>query len=168
MQSESSPEHTAPTARPWRAALVDVFVMNTFSYAVAAPLELLIAGMSWQAHLQVRLVGLVLNSLIGRPYGLWRDAVFRRLAVGPDSGAWRRYYADSLVFLSFQLPLYVANMALGGADAAGIAKAAATAALLSGFLGRPYGLYLDFVRRLVGLTPSTRPRPSALPQGQTP
>lgn len=141
-------------ARPLKAALVDVFVMNTFSYAAAAPLELIIAGMSWQAHLQVRLVALVLNSVIGRPYGLWRDFVFQRFGVGAESGLWRNYLADTAVFLSFQLPLYVINMVLGGADAAGIMKAAATAALLSGFLGRPYGLYLDFVRQLVGLAPS--------------
>lgn len=134
---------------------VDVFVMNTFSYAVAAPLELLIAGMSWQAHLKVRLMGLLVNSLIGRPYGLWREYLVRRTGMDAASSAMKRYWVDTLVFLSFQLPVYVTIMALGGADLNGIVKAAGTACLLAGFLGRPYGIYLDFVRSLFGMKPMT-------------
>ncbi|NQD38097.1 L-alanine exporter AlaE [Permianibacter sp. IMCC34836] len=134
---------------------VDVFVMNTFSYAVAAPLELIVADMSWQAHLKVRLMGLLINSLIGRPYGVWREYVVQRTGMNEASSALKRYWVDSLVFLSFQLPVYVTIMALGGADLAGILKAAGTASLLAGFLGRPYGIYLDFVRSLFGLKPMT-------------
>ncbi|MBI2381270.1 MAG: L-alanine exporter AlaE [Gammaproteobacteria bacterium] len=142
-----------PASPDWRKRahdfLVDVFVMNSFSYAVAAPIELLVAGLSFAEHLQVRAVALVLNTLIGRPYGLWRDWVLGRSATGPASSAWRRYWVDTLIFLSFQLPLYVSNMLLGGAQLDGILKAAATATLLSGFLGRPYGLYLEWFKNLV-------------------
>ena len=51
---------------------IDFFAMNTFSYIVALPIEFLISGMSWNEHLQVRLVALLLNTIVARPYGLWR------------------------------------------------------------------------------------------------
>jgi hypothetical protein len=149
---------TAPTrsARErWKEFWVDVFVMNTFSYVVAAPLELIVAGMSWEAHLKVRLMGLLVNSVIGRPYGVWREFIVRRTGMTENSTAINRYWVDTMVFLSFQLPVYVTIMALGGADWNGILKAAGTASLLAGFLGRPYGIYLDFVRSLVGMKPMT-------------
>jgi len=152
-----SPTHSTSNSAPrsFRGRMkefwVDVFVMNTFSYAVAAPLELIIADMSWQAHLKVRLMGLVINSFIGRPYGLWREFVVGRTGMNVTSSAMQRYGVDTLVFLSFQLPVYVTIMALGGADLDGILKAAGTASLLAGVLGRPYGIYLDFVRSLVGM-----------------
>lgn len=136
-----------------KAFWVDVLVMNTFSYVVAAPLELVIAGMSWREHLSVRLMGLLINSVIGRPYGLWREWLVGRTGLTEQSTTWKRYWVDTLVFLSFQLPVYVTIMALGGADWNGILKAAGTASLLAGFLGRPYGIYLDFVRTRVGLAP---------------
>ncbi len=166
MQNESAIAAAATTSGASRherlkAFWVDVFVMNTFSYAVAAPLELWIAGMSWEAHLKVRLMGLLVNSLIGRPYGLWREFIVSRTGMTAQSSALTRYWVDSLVFLSFQLPVYVTIMALGGADWDGILKAAGTASLMAGFLGRPYGIYLDFVRSLVGLKPMAAATPDS-------
>lgn len=125
--------------------------MNSFSYLVAMPLELIVAGMSWQEHLKVRLVALVLNTLVGRPYGLWRHYVIQRTHTCADSHWFKKYWVDTLTFLSFQLPLYVANMIIGGASVMGIIKAGVSATILSGFLGRPYGLYSDAFRRLIGL-----------------
>jgi len=132
---------------------VDVFVMNTFSYAVAAPIELLIAGMSFESHLNVRLVALVLNTMTARPYGLWREYLLQRFGVTSASARAFQYGVDTLIFISFQLPLYVCNMALGGATLSNIVKAAPTAALLSGFMGGPYGVYLDWVRAVLKLKP---------------
>ena len=150
------PANTPPSKQErWKAFWVDVFVMNTFSYVIAAPLELWIAGMSWQAHLQARLIALPINSLIGRPYGLWREFLIRRTGMTEHSSAFKRYWVDTLVFLSFQLPVYVGILALSGADWYGIMKAAGIACLLAGLVGRPYGVYLDFVRKLVGLKPMT-------------
>ena len=150
------PANTPPSKQErWKAFWVDVFVMNTFSYVIAAPLELWIAGMNWQAHLQARLIALPINSLIGRPYGLWREFLIRRTGMTEHSSAFKRYWVDTLVFLSFQLPVYVGILALSGADWYGIMKAAGIACLLAGLVGRPYGVYLDFVRKLVGLKPMT-------------
>lgn len=130
----------------WREICVDIWALNSFSYAVAFPIEILIAGMSWQEHLQVRLVALVLNTLVAGPFGWWRQYLFQRLNINSEDGRLRLYFADTLVFLSFQLPLYIGNMILGGAGLMEILKASLTVSVIAGCLGRPYGRYLDFLR----------------------
>ncbi|WP_160152173.1 L-alanine exporter AlaE [Microbulbifer sp. ALW1] len=125
--------------------LLDVFAMNSFSWAIAIPIELLLAGMSWSEHLKVRLLAVVFNTLIARPFSIYRNWVVARF--GRGSGL-HNYAVDTFVFLSFQLPLYTLNMILGGASAIEIATACGTFVLIAGALGRPYGLYLDCLRRL--------------------
>ncbi|WP_226703698.1 L-alanine exporter AlaE [Microbulbifer elongatus] len=125
--------------------LLDVFAMNSFSWAIAIPIELLLAGMSWREHIQVRLLAVVFNTLIARPFSIYRNWVVARFGRG---GALHNYAVDTFVFLSFQLPLYTLNMILGGASWGEIATACITFVMIAGALGRPYGLYLDCLRRL--------------------
>lgn len=132
-----------------RAWLLDIWVMNSFSYGVGAVLELLIAGMSFEQHLKVRATALIVNTLTARPYGLYRDLVLRRCGQQASDGFWRRYAVDTFIFLSFQMPVYVGIMALSGAPFDAILKAALAATPLMGFLGGPYGVYLEFCKRLI-------------------
>jgi hypothetical protein len=146
-----------------RLLLADTLAMNSFSYGTAVPIELLIAGMSFHAHLQVRLAAMVVNTLTGRPFGLWRSFLFARMGLDGSAGRWRLYLGDTVAFLSFQLPIYLLNLVMGGASLGAILKASVTATLISGLLGGPYGLYLDLIRRGFGLTvspPLTRPSAS--------
>lgn len=138
----------SPAARPVsrrRELLLDVFAMNSFSWAIAIPIELGLAGMGWREHLQVRLMAIFFNTLIARPFTLYRNWVVQRYGSG---GAVNAYLVDTFVFLSFQLPLYLLNMFLGGAGVAEMAIASLTFLMIAGALGRPYGIYLDWLRRL--------------------
>ncbi|MFC6981229.1 L-alanine exporter AlaE [Microbulbifer taiwanensis] len=119
--------------------------MNSFSWAIAVPIELVLAGMSWQEHLKVRLLAVIFNTLIARPFSLYRNWVMGRFG---GRGTLHAYLVDTFVFLSFQLPLYLGNMYLGGASWAEMATASATFMLIAGALGRPYGIYLDWLRRV--------------------
>lgn len=139
------------TRKPWLETWVDVFTMNLFSYLVALPIELLIAGMSFKEHLQVRLVALLLNTVVARPFGLWRSYLVNKFGVTQNSGWLKTYLVDTLIFLSFQMPLYVGNLILGGADMMEILKATMTVSLIAGTLGRPYGIMLDWMRVRHGL-----------------
>ncbi|WP_105102338.1 L-alanine exporter AlaE [Microbulbifer pacificus] len=129
----------------WNEWLLDVFAMNSFSWAIAIPIEVMLAGMSWNEHLKVRLLAVVFNTLIARPFSVYRNWVVARIGRG---GAFRNYALDTFVFLSFQLPLYILNMVLGGASSGEIATACITFMLIAGALGRPYGMYLDCLRHL--------------------
>ncbi|WP_226665300.1 L-alanine exporter AlaE [Microbulbifer aggregans] len=137
-----TPAKPASRRREW---LLDVFAMNSFSWAIAIPIELLLAGMSWNEHLKVRLLAVFFNTVIARPFSLYRNWVVSHMG---GTGALRNYMVDTFVFLSFQLPLYIINMALGGASLVEIATASGVFVLIAGALGRPYGMYLDCLRRL--------------------
>lgn len=130
----------------WRDLFIDIFALNTFSYAVAVPIELWIAGMPLAAHLKVRLAALILNTLVARPYGIWRKKVLQYTRIDENSSRLHCYLADTLIFISFQLPLYCANMGLGGASLKSILTAVPAATLLAGFMGGPYGWYVDRIR----------------------
>lgn len=130
---------------------VEAFTMNSFSYLVAAPLELGFAGMDFSEHIKTRLAAAVTNTITGRPYGIWRDWVLKKMNVNEDSSKTRKYIADTLAFGGFQLPLYLINMTIGGAELDEMAKSAVPVTLLSGALGRPYGIYLDGVRKSADL-----------------
>jgi hypothetical protein len=132
--------------------LTDIFAMNTFSYVVSVPIELLISGMSFTEHLQVRFVALILNTLVARPFGIWRSFILGKFCISENSLFLRNYLADTTAFLLFQLPLYVGNLVLGGADTDEIIKAGLTVSIIAGLLGRPYGIYLDWIKSRVGLT----------------
>ncbi|SHF74059.1 L-alanine exporter [Microbulbifer donghaiensis] len=139
-----------------REFFLDIFAMNSFSWAIAVPIELLLAGMSWQEHLKVRLLAVIFNTVIARPFSLYRNLIINRFGGG---GPVNTYLVDTFVFLSFQFPLYLSNMVLGGADWAEIATASLTFILIAGALGRPYGIYLDWLRRLwINRRPLIEPR----------
>ncbi|WGL15696.1 L-alanine exporter AlaE [Microbulbifer bruguierae] len=145
-QSTNSQHNSQNNRRTrWNEWLLDVFAMNSFSWIIAIPIELVLAGMSWNEHLKVRLLAVVFNTVIARPFSLYRNWVVARFGRG---GALHNYGVDTFVFLSFQLPLYTLNMMLGGASVAEIATACITFMMIAGALGRPYGIYLDFLRRL--------------------
>ena len=58
--------------------------------------------------------------LTARPYGIWRDLLFR---LGGAKARMRRLLLDTIAFLSFQMPVYVAILALAGATPDQIARA---------------------------------------------
>lgn len=107
--------------------------------------------MSFDEHIQVRVVALFLNTLVAWPFGLWRNFIVRSTGLSHDSSGVKTYLVDTLIFLSFQMPLYVGNLILGGADLIEIIKATVTVSLIAGTLGRPYGIYLDWLKVRHGL-----------------
>lgn len=141
----SQPAPEASTLSRRRELLLDIFALNSFSWAIAIPIELGLAGMGWREHLKVRLMAVVFNTLIARPFSTYRRWVGRRFA---GRGALHAYLVDTFVFLSFQFPLYLGNMLLGGANWSEIATASLTFILIAGSLGRPYGIYLDWLLRV--------------------
>jgi hypothetical protein len=57
----------------------------------------------------------------------------------------------SIALVSFQVPIYAAIIAFSGASGAGLVRGTLGAALMMLCLGRPYGAFLNGVRKLFGL-----------------
>ena len=133
-----------------RAFAADTLALVTFFTATGIVNERFVAGMEWPEVAAARLIGAPLMVLTARPYGVWRDAVIARFATG-TSGSLALW--DTVALLLFQVPIYVAIIAAGGARGDELLRGALGAAAIMLLLGRPYGAWLDLVRSWFGLPP---------------
>lgn len=140
-----------------RAYLADTSALILFFTTTGVINERWIAGMTWEQVLHARLIGAALMMPVGRPYGMWRDWMMRHARETRLS----RLLWDSLALMSFQVPIYAAIIAVSGATGSGLLRGVLGAAAMMLFLGRPYGAFLNAVRRLFGLPPGGR-RPMSL------
>jgi hypothetical protein len=108
-----------------------------------------IAGMAWDQVLHARLIGAVLMVPVARPYGVWRDWVMQRAG----SSRMSKLMWDSVALVSFQVPIYAGIIAFSGASGSGLVRGTLGAAVMMLLLGRPYGAFLNLVRRFFGLPP---------------
>lgn len=149
---------TARAPSPARAFAADTTALVIFFTITGVLNERFIVGMEWDQVAISRAIGAPLMVLTARPYGLWRDFVMTRAA---PTGGMARLAWDTAALLSFQVPIYVAIIALGGATGAELLWGGLGAAAIMICLGRPYGMFLDYVRALFGL-PSGGIKPMSL------
>lgn len=111
--------------------------------------ERLVAGMTWDQILHSRLIGGLLMVPVGRPYGIWRDWMISRAGKTRAS----QLFWDSLALMTFQVPIYAAIIAFSGASGDGLLRGVLGATVMMMASGRPYGAFLNWIRRLFGLPP---------------
>lgn len=138
-----------------RSFVADTLALVIFFTIVSGLNERFIAGMAWDQVMISRAIGAPLMVMTARPYGLWREWIF---AMARPQTRLATLCVDSVALLAFQVPIYVAIIVAGGAEGAGIVWGTLGFAALMFLLGRPYGLWLEFVRRMFGLTtPGQKP-----------
>ena len=132
-----------------RASLLvaDIFAMIAFSTALCMGIELFLAGMTLAQSVSARIAAVPVNLLTGRPYGWFRDWLFRLLRID-RSNRWRVVMGDTLAFVAFQVPLYVVVLLMADASWRQIAVSTASITVLFTLAGRPYGAFMDFCRRV--------------------
>ena len=131
-----------------RLTLVDTLSTIFFFTVLAVLTELYVAGMEPAAVLKTRLVMIPMMVLTGRPYGAWRDWFF---ATTKPTVSWSKSLIDGIAFLSFQLPVYGLTLWITGAALTEIGTLLATTAVLMLIISRPFGLFLQTMRRLAGV-----------------
>ena len=132
----------------WLSFLADTLALVSFFTLTGIINERFIAGMDWGEVLASRLIGAPLMVLTARPYGMWRDWLLEQR--NQPTGLVLLFW-DTVALLSFQVPIYVVIIVVGGAEGAEIWRGALGAAAIMLLLGRPYGIWLDFVRRSLGV-----------------
>ncbi len=131
-----------------RRWVADIAAMVLFSTFVGMTVEVLIAGMTLVQSLQARALAVPVNTVTGRPYGIYRDWLLATLPL--DEQTMRgRLLGDSLAFVSFQMPLYILILALSGATVVQIVTSVASMTLFFTALGGPYGHVLDLFRQFL-------------------
>lgn len=140
--------HAAPPAARY-AFLADTTALLVFFSMTGALNERYVIGMDWDQVLRARLLGAALMVPVARPYGLWRDWVMQRAADSRGS----RFFWDCLALVTFHVPIYALIVWIGGASGHDLWVGVMSATVLMVVVGRPYGWFLDFVRRLFGVSP---------------
>ena len=134
-----------------RHAVADTFAMVVYCSVVNMLIEIFLSGMTFEQSLSSRLVAIPVNIIIAWPYGLYRDAIMRYARrISPKSGM--RTLADVVAYVTFQSPVYVAILLTVGADWHQIVAAVSSNAVLSMLMGALYGYFLDYCRRLFGVS----------------
>lgn len=137
--------------RERRAGLVmmfaDITAMTIFSFVLCMFIEVFIAGLTVFQSLQARGAAIPVNLLTGRPYGCFRDWLFRRLGIDIKTPL-KAVMGDTLAFVLFQVPLYVLVLLFAGATWKQIFVSSAFMTAIFSLAGRPYGLFLDLCRNL--------------------
>ena len=128
-----------------RLTLVDTLSTILFFTILAALTELYVAGMEPTDVLKTRLIMVPLMILTGRPYGVWRDWFF---AGTKPTVSWSKSLIDGLAFLTFQLPIYGLTLWITGADFDEISTLLGSTAVLMLIVSRPFGLFLQAMRKL--------------------
>ncbi|MTI18694.1 L-alanine exporter AlaE [Rhodobacteraceae bacterium RKSG542] len=127
------------------AFLVDTIATIVFFTIAAATTELFIAGMEPMQVVMTRAIMIPMMIATGRPYGLWRDWVFAKLA---PNRTLSRTLVDVAAFISFQVPVYVGALVISGTGVKEIALAVSSGIFFMVLGSRPFGLFLELVRKL--------------------
>ena len=135
------------------AFIVDTIATIVFFTAVATFSELAIAGMELSEVLTTRLVMVPVMIVTGRPYTRWRDWLFNR--VRPQSRI-SATLTDIAAFVLFQVPVYGATLMIAGANSIEALIAISSAIVFIVLLARPFGLFVDLVRRAYGIEPARK------------
>jgi hypothetical protein len=135
-----------------RRYLADTSALIVYSTVAGVFVEMVVAGLTVEQCLRARLTAVPIILITGRPYGVYRDWVWR-LSRAEDGVVARRVIADTTAFVSFQLPVYWIVLIIAGASFWQIAAASVTATIILLVSGRPYGALLDVFRRLYRVTP---------------
>lgn len=130
-----------------KSYFVDTIGAIVFFTIVAGLSELVIAGMHPGQVLVVRLITIPVMMVTGRPYGIWRDFVFATLTPRRKPAV---FACDVAAFLTFQVPVYVTTLAIAGATIPEVVSAVGASIVFMILLSRPYGLFLDALRRWAG------------------
>ena len=124
-----------------------MLALNLFVLFTGFIIEVLISGISWNIFWKGRLIMIIPNIVTVEPYNWTRVWIGKRLGVW-KSVMLHNALRDTLVFILYRVPLIFIVLTLLGAPLKNILFSCAIAALTSGFSGRPYGIFLDWCRKI--------------------
>ncbi len=131
--------------------IVDTFSLNLFIIAVAFVVEVVVSGIPWGIFWKGRLIMIIPNILTVEPYNRTRIFLGKKLN-HLKSDRFRQIMRDTIVFILFRVPLVFIVLALLGTPIEKIVLACLVSTCISGFTGRPYGIFLDWMRKKFGVS----------------
>ena len=131
--------------------LADTFAMILFSLIIGGFVELVITGLTLEQTIKIRATAIPISLIIGRPYGLYRDWIFKTITSN-NKTALQTFLLDTFANLTFQIPLYILILLLNGATLVQVFTAVGSILIIVSISGRPYGIFLNFCRKLFSVS----------------
>ncbi|MEQ1500049.1 MAG: L-alanine exporter AlaE [Parcubacteria group bacterium] len=127
--------------------LVDTLALNLFIIITAFFVEVVFSGITWSIFWKGRIIMIIPNIITVQPYNWTRIWLGRRLGVW-KSERFHQIVRDTVVFIIYRVPLVFIVLTILGATQEKVITACIVATLISGFTGRPYGIFLDWMRKI--------------------
>jgi hypothetical protein len=129
---------------------VEGAALNVFSLGLGMLIEQ-DSGFDYWTMIKTRAIAMATNLMFGRACGWARTRLYEKTNSDENSHWAKKGALDSIAFFATQLPLYLLNMRLAKATVPNMKAASIRAGILSFFIGRPYGVFLDGMRVDAGL-----------------
>ncbi|MCR4327552.1 MAG: L-alanine exporter AlaE [Nanoarchaeota archaeon] len=137
--------------------LVDTTSSLIYSNAVFTPIELLTTGGNLEEVSETRLKMSLIALAISRPYGAFRNFWSQKVwKVDKESSKLKKYASDVTANLSYYGGIYTIMALSSGRDLKEIGTALACASITTAVTGRPYGMFMDYCRKKVGIQPAIK------------
>lgn len=109
--------------------------------------EVIIAGMNPEQSLKVRMSGAIVSLFSGRTYGKIRGKIYNLTGINENTGQIKKALVDTASSFFYGLPIYIVQMAVAGVDRKHMLYGIGTNLISSAITARPYGAYLDLLRK---------------------
>lgn len=127
--------------------LVDTFAMVIFSIATGLVIDQ-IAGMTITQSITARFYAIPINLLTGGLQGVLRDFVFIISHVKENTSKKKIFFLDTFSFILLQVPIYASSLLIAGANTTQVLKGSSVVCIISLFIGRIYGIFLERFRKI--------------------
>ena len=140
---------------PWlRRYIASVTATTSFFTPLSGINEYFIAGMEGDEVLQTRLISAGVNFFYGGIYGWFRGKWANFWNTDANSSRLRKLIVDTTGNVTLGVPTYIGILASSGASAKEIAATLPGLFTLVIVTGRPFGWYMDKVKKLFGVKPT--------------
>lgn len=126
---------------------VDTFALNLFIIFVAFFVEVVFSGIPLSVFWKGRLIMIIPNTLTVVPYARTRIFIGNKLSFLKNIKI-KNIVRDTVAFILYRVPLVFVVLAILGVPFVQIITACLISTAISGFTGRPYGIFLDRVRKV--------------------
>lgn len=123
--------------------VVDMFVMVVYCFVVNMCIEVFFFGMSFEQFFYFRLVVILVNILIVWLYGMYCD-LFMCAVCKVSLLGWIKNLVDILVYVMFQLLVYVVILLVVGVDWYQIMAVVSLNIVVLMLMGVVYGYFFDY------------------------
>ncbi len=136
--------------------LIDSAAGTSFFTPIYTFNELVIAGMPLDVCLKSRLMAAGFGLVINRPYGMFRNWWAAKWKLTTQSSFTKKYAVETAGLAMFQVPISSFMYYVSGASLTEALIAIPSALALGVMLGRPFGIWMDAVRKLSGVEPAIK------------